>query len=205
MPFYSHPFTFDFQTSLINIDSGFTDVDCDSLYTAIKLAQASEEGIIYGRIAAGTGLVELGPGVQVGLTVELLGSWQLRFAVGNYVARVAGGNLVGGPGADPIAYSAGVQVLLIQSAASTIVTSSVDGVATAVWSAVDSANNLPGTMGAKVNATAPDATKLIDVWRRLGLDPANPLVNTATLISAGTTLQIDVTQTATTVTTTRQP
>lgn len=53
--------------------------------------------------------------------------------------------------------------------------------------------------------TAPDATKLVDVWRRLGLDPANPLVNTATLISAGSTLQIDVTQTSTTVTTTRQP
>lgn len=53
--------------------------------------------------------------------------------------------------------------------------------------------------------TAPDATKLIDVWRRLGLDPANPLVNTATLISAGATLQIDVSQTSTTVTTTRQP
>lgn len=52
--------------------------------------------------------------------------------------------------------------------------------------------------------TAPDATKLIDVWKRLGLDPANPLVNTATLISAGATLQIDVTQTSTTVTTTRQ-
>ena len=127
MPFYSAPFTFDFQTSLINVDSGTAVVDCAALYTAIKLAQASEEGIIYGRISSGTGLVELGPGVQVGLTVELLGAWQLRFATGNYVARVAGGNLVGGPAADPIAYSAGVQVLLIQSAASTIVTSSVSG------------------------------------------------------------------------------
>jgi hypothetical protein len=50
-----------------------------------------------------------------------LGAWQLRFPAGNYIARVAGGNLVGGPGGDPIAYTPGVQALLIQSAASTIV------------------------------------------------------------------------------------
>jgi hypothetical protein len=127
MPFYSAPFTFDFQNSLINVDSGVNDVDCATLYTAIKLAQASEEGIIYEGIATGTGLVELGPGVQVGLTVELLGFWQLRFTTGNYIARVAGGNLVGGPAGDPIAYSPGVQVLLIQSAASTVVNSSGGG------------------------------------------------------------------------------
>jgi hypothetical protein len=54
-----------------------------------------------------------------------LGNWQLLFAPGNYVARVAGGNLVGGPAGDPIAYTAGVQTLLIQSAASTVV--SADG------------------------------------------------------------------------------
>jgi hypothetical protein len=84
----------------------------------------SEEGIIYDRIAKGTGLDQLGPGVQVGLTVELLGTWQLGFAAGNYIARVAGGNLIGGPSGDPIAYSAGVQALLIQSANATIVTAS---------------------------------------------------------------------------------
>jgi hypothetical protein len=53
-----------------------------------------------------------------------LGSWQLYFQPGNYIARVAGGNLIGGPSGDPIAYSAGVQALLIQSANATIVTAS---------------------------------------------------------------------------------
>ena len=62
--------------------------------------------------------------MQVGITVELLGSWQLLFQPGSYIARVAGGNLIGGPGGDPIAYSEGVQTLLIQSAASTVVTTS---------------------------------------------------------------------------------
>ena len=122
MPYYVAPFTFNFSTSLVAVDTGVTDVDCSTLYDAIKLAQASEEGIIYDRIGKGSGLDTLGPGVQVGITVELLGSWQLYFQPGNYVARVAGGNLIGGPSGDPIAYSAGVQALLIQSANSTVVT-----------------------------------------------------------------------------------
>lgn len=122
MAFYSAPFTFNFGTTLIQVDEGTTEFDVIELYAAVRDAQASEEGVLYGRIAAGSGLVALGGGVQVGITVELLESWQLRFAEGAYIARVTAGNLVGGPGGDPIAYSAGVQTLLIQSAASTVVT-----------------------------------------------------------------------------------
>jgi hypothetical protein len=158
MPYYSAPFTFNFTTSLIDVDIGVTDVDCIDLYTAIKLAQASEEGIIYDRIGQGSGLNTLGAGVQVGLTVELLGSWQLQFPAGSYIARVAGGNLIGGPGDDPIAYSAGVQTLLIQSAASTVVTSVADN----PWSALLSSNNSSGTFGERVQ-------KLLTVAKFLGL------------------------------------
>jgi hypothetical protein len=122
MAYYAAPFTFDFSASRIDVDAGVTDIDCAALYAAVKAAQASEEGIIYDRIGKGAGLSILGPGVQVGLTVEVLGAWQLRFPTGNYVARIAGGNFIGGPGGDPIAYTAGVQTLLIQSAASTVVT-----------------------------------------------------------------------------------
>ena len=130
MAYYIAPFTFDFVTSKIEVDvnvgsldplNPFYDVDCIQLYASIKAAQASEEGIIYGQIGKGSGLNTLGPGVQVGLTVELLGAWQLRYPIGNYRARIAGGNLIGGPTGGPIAYSAGVQNLLIQSAASTVV------------------------------------------------------------------------------------
>lgn len=123
MSYYSNPFTFNFTTSQIVVDNGVVDVECIGLYTAIKLAQASEEGIQYEKIASGSGLADLGPGVQVGITVELLGNWQLKFPAGAYLARVAGGNLIGGPAGDPIAYSAEVQTLLIQSAASTVVNS----------------------------------------------------------------------------------
>lgn len=153
MSYYVAPFTFDFIASSINVDSGFTTVNCIDLYTTIKEAQASQEGIIYGRIGIGSGLQDLGGGVLVGITVELLGNWQLNFPAGNYIAKVSGGNLVGGPGGDPIAYSAGVQTLLIQSAASTIVTTSggsgstPEDVADAVWSATLVSHNAPGTFG----------------------------------------------------------
>jgi hypothetical protein len=148
MAYYVAPFTFDFATSKIDIDVGVTDIDCANLYSAVKAAQASEEGIIYERIGTGSGLNTLGPGVQVGLTVELLGAWQLRFPSGNYIARVAGGNLIGGPGGDPIAYTAGVQTLLIQSAASTVVTTGGSG------------SGLTPTQDAKLMSLPSDALRL---------------------------------------------
>lgn len=148
MSYYAAPFTFDFTASIIQVDDGVTSVDVIDLYDAVKEARASEEGVLYDEIAEGSGLVSLGGGVSVGITVNLVGSWQVRFAAGAYIARVTNGNLVGGPGGDPIAYTAGVQVLLIQSAASTVVTVSESGAgsaptasenAAAVWSAASRA------------------------------------------------------------------
>jgi hypothetical protein len=170
MPYYVAPFSFDFNASMIDVDAGVPDVNVIGLYTAVKAAQASEEGIIYERIGAGSGLNTLGPGVQVGITVELLGDWQLRFPAGNYVARVSGGNLIGGPGDDPIAYTAGVQTLLIQSAASTVVSTgggttsapTAAQVATAVWDKPTSAHTTTGTFGAL-------AQKLLTTAKFLGL------------------------------------
>jgi hypothetical protein len=111
----------DFEKDCIEIDAGVTDIEVIPLWAAIKAAHSSEEGIIHDIIAVGSGLNTLAAGVTTGLTVELMGDWQICFPSGNYVARVGGGNLIGGPGDDPIAYSAGVQTLLIQSAASTVV------------------------------------------------------------------------------------
>lgn len=122
MSYYSAPFTFHFDQQMIDVDLGVVDVDCASLYYAIRLAQASEEGIIHERVGKGSGLNILGPGVQVGLTVALLGSWQLRFPSGDYIVRIAGGNLISEGIGDPIAYTPGVQAVLIQSAAATVVT-----------------------------------------------------------------------------------
>lgn len=141
MASYIAPFTFDFQAQRVRVDGGTTFVDVGLLYEAAEVAQASDEGILYGRIAIGSGLSDLGGGVRVGLTVELLESWQLEFQAGAYTVKIGGGNLIGGPAGDPVAYSAGVQTLLIQSAASTVAEVTTGGgsgptaaeVATAVW------------------------------------------------------------------------
>lgn len=173
MSVYFSPFTFDFLNSLIDVDIGVTDVDCGTLYHAIKQAQASDEGIIYERVGRGSGLNTLGPGVQVGLTVELLGAWQLHFQTGNYTARIAGGNLIGGPGGDPIAYTAGVQTLLIQSAASTVVTSS---------------GSMP-TVSQIVDAIEADGRKVDEIHRLHGLKSGEPLQVSETARSSGSISQ----------------
>ena len=115
-------YQFDYENSLINVTSPQTDVDVQELLNAIRAAEADiDVGITYDQIAAASGKEDLGGGAFVGITVNLLDNWQIKFWSGDYIAKIAGGNLVGGPGGDPVAYSAGVQTLLIQSAASTLI------------------------------------------------------------------------------------
>jgi len=154
-------FTFDFTNTLIYIPVAEKDVDIQDLINQIRDAEASEIGITYDKIANASGKESLGTSVTVGITIELLGTWQLKFEDGNYIASVSGGNLVGGLGGDPIAYSPGVQTLLLQSAASTIVNvtgggtgdcPTADEIATAVVSRPIS--GLPdGTLGKTVEET----------------------------------------------------
>ena len=160
MAFYLAPYTIDWDLEQVLVDAGVLDVLCSDVWIACRAAQATREGVGYEPIASGSGLKSLGAGVATGLTVEFLGNWQLKFPEGNYIARVAGGNLVGGPGGDPIAYSAGVQTLLIQSAASTVVTTS-----TVVPSA---AQNAAATVAAIQQTTVPvNASAIADaVWSK---------------------------------------
>ena len=114
-------YVFDFQNTTIEITSPQVDVDIQELINEIRTVEATAEGIAYPKIANASGKESLGAGITVGITVELQNGWQLHFWEGDYTASITGGNLVGGPGGDPIAYSAGVQVVLVQSANATIV------------------------------------------------------------------------------------
>lgn len=146
MSFYSAPFTFRFPEQIIDVDAETNHVDCMALYDAVKRAQASEEGIAFAQIAAGSGLTALAPGVRTGLTVVLFGGWRLKFPPGDYVATIDGGNLLGGPNDDPLAPSPGVTIVLVQSAAATLV--DVGGaLAAGVWDVPLFAQNAPGTAG----------------------------------------------------------
>lgn len=114
-------YAFDFDNQLIEVTNPQVVVDIQELHDAIRTAETSEEGIQYPKIANASGKESLGGAVAVGITLELLDNWQVHFWEGNYIAEISGGNLVGGPADDPVAYTAGVQVLLILSAASTVV------------------------------------------------------------------------------------
>lgn len=114
-------YEFDYENKYINVTQEESSVDMQTLYNAIKEEELTNDGIKYPNICGGSGKEDLGNDVYVGITIELLGDWQLKFEEGNYIAKVTGGNLVKVGGGDPVAYTAGVQVLLIQSASSTVV------------------------------------------------------------------------------------
>lgn len=141
-------YTYDFTNKIIGITEAQADVSVIGLLSDIREAEASLQGICYGAIASASGGESLGGSVSVGVTVALLDGWQVMFESGNYIAKISGGNLVGGLGGDPVAYSMGVQVLLLQSAASTVVLQSTgsglsaeqDATLTAALQAAQAAN-----------------------------------------------------------------
>lgn len=111
----------DWYNNLINVLEPQVDVLVQDLYNFLKETEQSLPGMNYSTICDATGKDELDDSVATGITMTLFSPWQLRFWDGNYIATVKGGNLVGGLGGDPIAYTPNVQVFIIQSAASTIV------------------------------------------------------------------------------------
>jgi hypothetical protein len=111
----------DWDNKQILVTSPQTDVLAQDLIDFIRAAEDDEEGIVVPQIAAASGKESLGGSVATGITLELLDDWQLKFWAGSYTATISGGNLIGGIAGDPVAYTAGVQVVIIQSAASTIV------------------------------------------------------------------------------------
>lgn len=117
-------FLYDFEEQYIYVPAG--DLNIQDLLNDIRQAEQSEVGILYPQIATASGKETLGGGVSIGMTLNLI-NWQLKFPDApdmGYTVRIYGGNLVGGVNGNTIAYSDGVQVLIVQSAASTIVTQS---------------------------------------------------------------------------------
>lgn len=139
--FMTGVFTFHFETSCIKVEPNLGptetyEVSVSEIYDACQLAQASEQGIVFGQIARASGLTALTPDVQVALTVELLGNWHICFQDGLYQAKIVGGNLTGGELGGPIAFSPTTQIILVQAASAMVVTGrapTADAIATAVW------------------------------------------------------------------------
>ncbi len=165
---------FNYHTQLINVTSPQTSVVIQDLLNAVRVEEFTHKGLGYPKIADASGKESLGGGVLTGITINLYPDWQIKFWEGNYQAEIKGGNIVGGLGGNPIAYTPGVQVKLVQSAASTIVTSGGSALTTeehdrlmtglditvpaAVWEEILATHNTTGSAGKVVQIIKKKAT-----------------------------------------------
>ena len=120
------PLTFDFYNSIIEVPSPDTSVDLQYLINQIRDTEDElNPAMSYSKIADAFGKQSLGGGTFVGLTVQLLNNWKLRFQARNgpdtIACIVTGGNLVAESG-NPISPSAYTQITIAQSSSPTIAT-----------------------------------------------------------------------------------
>ena len=154
------PITFDFTNSDIVVTSPDTSLLVQDLVNAIRSAESSSVGITYAQIANASGKEQLASGVQVGITCQLLGTWGIKWWVGNYQASISGGNLVSVTG-NPLKYVVGgPQVIVTESAAATIVSTSGGPLTTA------QNNKLMGLPSAADTSAAVGAAEIATGWSR---------------------------------------
>jgi hypothetical protein len=119
--------TFDRVNKIITVEAPAVEVTVQELVDAIRSWEYLLTSMDMPSLAATSGKTTLASGVTVGITLELLDNWQLKFkddAGPSWIQCVVkDGNLVGGVAGNPIATSTFVQVKMIQSASATIVTS----------------------------------------------------------------------------------
>jgi hypothetical protein len=119
-------YTVDFVNLKIRATGARANFTVQEIADIICIEQATEDGIRLTEFASISGLVELSPGVETGITVDLLG-WQVSWASGSVAqASITDGNLVGGIAGDPVEDTVGgPQVTINLSAAATAVTANV--------------------------------------------------------------------------------
>ena len=109
---------------IIEVEAPTTEVTIQQLINAVRNWEDKQENMDVAQVAKAAGKELLGGGLSVGITLELLNNWQLKFEdrLGpDYVqCTVRDGNLVGGIAGNPIKESAYTQVKLILSAAGVI-------------------------------------------------------------------------------------
>jgi hypothetical protein len=181
--------TANWLTQQIEIGSPQAVLDVQSLINDIRDFEYTWDGLAYEHIADASGKEDLGNGVNVGITLSILSPWQLLWWSGNYIATISGGNLVGGLNGDPVAYTPGVQVVIIQSAASTIVVTGsgvlpgdIDDIVDAVWDEATADHQVVGSTGkalSDVSGGSSPETIAAAVWAHA----------TRTLTSFGTLVQ----------------
>jgi hypothetical protein len=153
-------YLFNYNTQIIDITEPQVTVDIQELINAIRYAEFDNIGMGYPKIADAGGKDSLGGGITTGITVYLMPDWQIRFWEGQYTATISGGNIVGGKDGNPIAFVPGVQVILVQSANSSIINAGLSqaehdklmtgldiSIPDAVWDEILAAHQAAGSAG----------------------------------------------------------
>lgn len=124
-------FSFDEINKIITVEAPATEVTIQELINAIRDWEDELDNMDLPKVADASGKESLGGGLVVGITLNLLNNWQLKFedrpGPDFIQCIVKDGNLVGGVAGDPIKESAYTQVMLILSAAGTIAETGVSG------------------------------------------------------------------------------
>jgi len=185
---------YDFTAKVITVTSASSSVTCQNVVDLTRDAEESDIGMSFAKIINAAGKDSLGGAVQVGITVDLLDDWQLKFEDRSGTAFeqvfVTDGNLVGGLSGQPIKVSDFTQVNVLRSAAATLVVSTVTAqgataevdtgaIRDAVWSIPTTASAISsGTIGEALTAI-PD-----DVWTNAGTSVLSSI--TVTGVTAST-------------------
>jgi len=115
--------TFNFETEVITASTSITTLEIQDLVNGCRESEASTLGMAYSKIcnASGKEYLDTDNGIQVGITIVLLGNWKIHSQKISGVFKVLGGNLVQVSGGDPFIPNLLITYVNILSAASTIV------------------------------------------------------------------------------------
>lgn len=156
-------FSVDYVNEKIRATGSRAEFLAQELVTIIRQSEATLDGIKLPVFAEVSGLVTLSPGVQTALTIQLLDNWQVSWAANSVTqATLGGGNIVGGPGDDPVEDVVdGPQVTIALSAAATqvsvgsgVLPSDITAIASAVWDTVLANHLTAGTTGEALDDAA---------------------------------------------------
>jgi hypothetical protein len=161
MTFVTGSFSFDFDQRVINVTGSTDVVIVQDLLNSIRSAEEDlDRGITEPIIALAGGKFDLGGGVLTGISVALTNSWAVRFddRPGPTYEQVTikEGNLVGGPGDNPISSSQYTQVILRQevggviaqaSSSSGITADDIAAISASVWDATMTDHTASNTTG----------------------------------------------------------
>ncbi len=114
--------TFNKIHKLIIVGNPATEVSIQDLINAIRDYEDELMNLDIPSIANATGKQDLGGDLKVGITLELLNNWKVKFEDRGTptTCSVKGGNLVGAGGVYPIEPATNVTVLITQSSSATI-------------------------------------------------------------------------------------